>query len=159
MRLVGQHDPVAVEAWTLSSERSEVERENIAAAGIQLPALDPRWQLASHAYSQLQEGPLTPDQRSRLIDQAATMGMRTFDASLIIAIAQDHARNGRPIQTRPPRSICPDGTRPGPRTAGRSRGVRGGDRGPHAAVDRRLINRRNGSPPDRHHHAPRSPER
>lgn len=102
MRLVGQHDPVAVEAWTLSSERSEVERENIAAAGIQLPALDPRWQLASHAYSQLQEGPLTPDQRSRLIDQAATMGMRTFDASLIIAIAQDHARNGRPIQDAAP---------------------------------------------------------
>ena len=98
MRLVGQHDPATIDAWTLSDERSAVQMENISAAGIRIPSLDPRWQLASKAYSQLQEGPLTPGQRSRLIDQASSMGLRTFDASLIIAIAQDHARTGRPLQ-------------------------------------------------------------
>lgn len=102
MRLVGQHDPATIDAWALSDERSAVQQENISAAGIQIPSLDPRWQLASNAYSQLQEGPLTPGQRSRLIDQAASMGLRTFDASLIIAIAQDHARTGRPLQDAAP---------------------------------------------------------
>ena len=98
MRLVGQHDPVAMDAWTLSAERSAVRRENVAAADIRIPSLDPRWQLATNAYSQLQQGPLSPAQRTRLIDDASAMGLRTFDASLIIAIAQDHARNGRPLQ-------------------------------------------------------------
>ncbi len=102
MRLVGQHDPAAIDAWALRDERSAVQQENRSAAGITIPSLDPRWQLASTAYSQLQEGPLTPGQRSRLIDQASGMGLRTFDASLIIAIAQDHARTGRPLRDAAP---------------------------------------------------------
>ncbi len=102
MRLVGHHDPATMHAWTLDGDRRAVQRENEAAAGLELPDLDPRWQLATTAYSQLQQGPLTPGQRTRLIDTASRMGLRTFDASLIIAIAQDHARTGRPLSDAAP---------------------------------------------------------
>ena len=102
MRLVGHHDPVTMQAWSKDDDHRAVRSENEAAAGLELPSLDPRWQLATTAYSRLQEGPLTPGQRAKLIDQASRMGLRTFDASLIIAIAQDHARSGRPLSDATP---------------------------------------------------------
>ena len=102
MRLVGHRDPVTMHAWTMDEGRRAIERENEAAAGLELPSLDPRWQLATSAYSRLQEGPLTPGQRKQLIYSGCRMGLRTFDASLIIAIAQDHARNGRPLTDAAP---------------------------------------------------------
>jgi hypothetical protein len=40
---------------------------------------------------------LTPDRRRRLVTLATKMGLRPFDAALIIAIVQDAARAGEPL--------------------------------------------------------------
>jgi hypothetical protein len=72
-----------------------VARENRAAA--QNPLLDPadpRWVLALRARAQLQGGALPPDRRAQLMRAARAMGMRDFDATMIIAIVQDQARRG-----------------------------------------------------------------
>ena len=76
--------------------RQSVTRENHAAAtNPGLDPTDPRWVLAVRAYSQLQGSSLTPTRRQRLIQTAGGMGVRPFDANLIIAIVQDHARRGK----------------------------------------------------------------
>jgi hypothetical protein len=72
-----------------------VIRENRRAA--QNPTLeptDPRWVLAARAYSQLQGSTMTPERRQRVMRTANLLGVRPFDASLIIAIVQDRARRG-----------------------------------------------------------------
>ncbi len=76
--------------------RQSVTRENrAAAANPRLDPTDPRWVLAVRAYSQLQGSSLTPTRRQQLIKTAGGMGVRQFDANLIIAIVQDHARRGK----------------------------------------------------------------
>jgi hypothetical protein len=40
---------------------------------------------------------MTPERRDRVLRTARALGMRPFDANVIIAIAQDHARRGEPI--------------------------------------------------------------
>jgi len=60
-------------------------------------ATDPRWVLAVRAASQIQGGSaalLTPERRRGLLVLATQMGLRPFDASLVIAIVQDSARAG-----------------------------------------------------------------
>lgn len=72
-----------------------------AAAAALPPALqpdDPRWALAVRAASLLEGGRaaiLTADRRRALMSLAAAMGLRPFDAALVIAIVQDAARTGR----------------------------------------------------------------
>ena len=46
------------------------------------------------AYSQMQGSTLTPERRQRVLDNAKVIGLRPFDANLIIAVVQDHARRG-----------------------------------------------------------------
>ena len=75
--------------------RSAVMVENHAAAG--LCATDARWVLAVRATQSLEggrAGVLSPEKRRRLIAFATGMGLRPFDANLIIAIVQDAARTG-----------------------------------------------------------------
>lgn len=95
LRLVGvdeASDGVAERA------RHAVGAENrAAAANTRLDPTDPRWVLAVRAYSQLQGSSLTPDRRQKLIQTAGGMGVRPFDANLIIAIVQDNARRGRDL--------------------------------------------------------------
>ncbi len=72
-----------------------VARENRAAArNPHLDPGDPRWVLALRTQSQLQGGALPPERRAHLMRSARQMGMRDFDASMIIAIVQDQARRG-----------------------------------------------------------------
>ena len=96
LRLVGTDDPDAIESWKASRlARQDVTRENRLAAGnSQLEPTDPRWVLAMRAYSQLQGSTLTPEKRQRVLDNAKVIGLRPFDANLIIAVVQDHARRG-----------------------------------------------------------------
>lgn len=96
LRLVGTDDPDAVESWKASRlARRNVIRENrLAASNPQLEPTDPRWVLAMRAYSQLQGSTLTPERRERVLDNAKAIGLRPFDANLIIAVVQDHARRG-----------------------------------------------------------------
>lgn len=74
----------------------EVARANRQASAID--ALDARWVFACRVASNLEGGRaaiLRPQARDRLLGQAARLGLRPFDAHLIIAIVQDSARCGQ----------------------------------------------------------------
>lgn len=81
-------DPGARARWEVAGEN------RAAAANTRLDPTDPRWVLAVRAYTQLQGSALTLDRRRRVMRLARQLGIRPFDASLIIAIAQDRARRG-----------------------------------------------------------------
>ena len=97
LRLVGVSDPSEGRA---QRARQAVAAENrAAAANPDLDPTDPRWVLAVRAYSQLQGTALTFDRRQRLMRTADGLGVRPFDANMIIAIVQDHARRGVPLSS------------------------------------------------------------
>ena len=100
LRLVGVDDAEVLERWHRRRQaRQEAARETRAAAGNpSLEPTDPRWVLAVRAYSQLQGTTMTPERRQRMIRTARTLGVRPFDANLVIAIVQDHARRGLTLQ-------------------------------------------------------------
>ena len=63
----------------------------------QIAPTDPRWVVAVRVAEQLQGGQaaiLAPEDRRRLVALAERLGLRAFDAALIIAIVQDAARSG-----------------------------------------------------------------
>ena len=95
LRLVGVNE---ASQGTAQRARQAVTAENrAAAANTGLDPTDPRWVLAVRAYSQLQGTALTFDRRQRLLRSAEGLGVRPFDANMIIAIVQDHARRGEPL--------------------------------------------------------------
>jgi hypothetical protein len=62
-----------------------------------LAAQDPRWVFAVRVSARLQGGAaaiLAPEDREILVGLARRLGLRPFDASLIIAVVQDAARSG-----------------------------------------------------------------
>ncbi len=72
-----------------------VATENQAAAG--LSALDPRWIFAVQVAKCLDGGRaaiLRPEVRQKLVASATRLGLRPFDANLVIAVVQDGARTG-----------------------------------------------------------------
>lgn len=76
---------------------------NRAAAG--LTATDPRWVLALRVAVSLAGGRaavLTPDKRRSMERLAGRLGLRPFDAALVIAIVQDASRRGESIADRGP---------------------------------------------------------
>ncbi len=98
MSAIGSHPHlrlVGTEAAPPDGRRDEVVAENRrAAANPSLAPTDPRWVLAVRAYSQLQGSTLTWDRRQRVLTTARQLGVRPFDANVIIAIVQDQARRG-----------------------------------------------------------------
>jgi hypothetical protein len=81
-------------AWRIRSE-------NRAAARID--PRDARWVVAVSAARSIEGGLaaiLPPDRRRRLISMAVALGLREFDANLVIAIVQDAARAGLPALGR-----------------------------------------------------------
>jgi hypothetical protein len=60
---------------------------------------DPRWRLASETALALQGTVLPFEDRRRLLALAQRLGIRAFDANLIVAVVQDRARRGEPIAT------------------------------------------------------------
>ncbi len=63
-----------------------------------MSAGDARWVLARRVAEQLEGGTaaiLTPERRSRLLATARRVGLRDFDANLVIALVQDGRRTGR----------------------------------------------------------------
>lgn len=76
-----------------------IASENAAAgrAAQRLPATDARWVLAVRVAEAIEGGRaaiLTPERRQRINRLAIKMGLREFDASLVMAIVQDAARTG-----------------------------------------------------------------
>ncbi len=104
LRLVGGDDARGWGTWSRARQaRQQVTTENRAAG--QNPTLDPtdpRWVVAVRAYSQLQGTTLTPERRQRVLRIAHLLGVRPFDANIIIAIVQDQARHGRTIAEAQP---------------------------------------------------------
>ena len=95
-RLVG--NAAAADHKPSDSGHLTIASENISASQVNIQLNDPRWTLATIAYAKLKEGPLSPESRDELIRKATRSGLRAFDASLIIAIAQDQARDGRGLE-------------------------------------------------------------
>jgi hypothetical protein len=65
-----------------------------------IPPGDARWVLALRVAQHLDGGTaaiLTFEKRARLLAIARRLGLRPFDAGLVIAIVQDAARTGRPL--------------------------------------------------------------
>lgn len=96
LRLVGVEDPWT-SSWRSAADTAiaDVTEENRNAYRNQsLDPTDPRWVLAVRTNSQLQGTTLTYERRQRLMRTAEQLGVRPFDANIIIAIVQDHARRG-----------------------------------------------------------------
>lgn len=101
LRLVNDEDSPSGAPLTDLNDRGDrraraVEAENRAAAA--LPLDDARAIFAVEVAGELQGGLvalLTPERRRRLMQQAEGLGLREFDANLIIAIVQDRARGGQ----------------------------------------------------------------
>lgn len=55
---------------------------------------------------------LTPDSRAVLLESAAKLGFRPFDAALIIAVVQDRARRGEDPTTPAPLPFTPKKDKP-----------------------------------------------
>lgn len=75
--------------------RAAIARENRSAAG--LSATDARWVVATRAAEALEGGRLgilRPERRRHIAALATRLGLRPFDANLIMAIVQDSARSG-----------------------------------------------------------------
>lgn len=60
---------------------------------------DPRWKLAVETQRALQGAMLAFEDRRRLLSLAQRLGIRAFDANLIVALVQDRARRGEPIES------------------------------------------------------------
>jgi hypothetical protein len=88
---------VPVSPARLATARREIAHENHMAA---IAADDVRWALAQQVQESLEGGRaalMRPESRRRLIDNAEKLGLRPFDANLVIAIVQDAARHGEPL--------------------------------------------------------------
>lgn len=81
---------------------TRVAMENRAATA--LTADDARWALAARTAAELEGGPaaiMPPERRRVLVNLGEQLGLRRFDANLVIAIVQDAARSGeRPLGPR-----------------------------------------------------------
>ncbi len=63
---------------------------------------DARWRLATETQQALQGAVLAYEDRRSLLALAHRMGIRAFDANLILAIVQDRARRGESLQSAAP---------------------------------------------------------
>ncbi|TVQ62581.1 MAG: hypothetical protein EA378_04435 [Phycisphaerales bacterium] len=84
---------------TISLDEALVAAENRSAAAVTVG--DARWVFAARVATALEGGRsavLAPERRERLITTARHLGLRPFDANLIVAIVQDTARTtGAPL--------------------------------------------------------------
>lgn len=83
------------QASPLATARGEVASENHQAAA--MPRDDARLVFAQRVAARLEGGKaaiLRPEVRKRLLTEGTLMGLRSFDANMIIAVAQDAAQRG-----------------------------------------------------------------
>lgn len=85
----------------------EIQESNEASA--RLDGLDARWVLAVRATMALEGGQaaiLRPVDRRRRVALAMRLGLRPFDAALVIAVAQDAARTGEALSGAPQQRLA-----------------------------------------------------
>lgn len=105
LKLVGHDDPRVVGAWAERSDAgAAVIAENRRAARQQpsLEPADPCWVLAARTYAEMHGSTLTPEKRQRVLRTADRLGVRPFDANLIITVVQDRVRRGEPLDAALP---------------------------------------------------------
>jgi hypothetical protein len=81
----------------VTAARRAIAQENHAAA---LQSDDVRWMFAQQVQSSIEGGRaaiVRPQVRQQLVADAQRLGLRPFDANLVIAIAQDAARHGEDL--------------------------------------------------------------
>lgn len=90
----GYRTPLDVE----SQARRAVTQSNVESAfDSPLDPHDPRWLVATETAAQLEGSLLTFERRRKVLAFAHRVGVRPFDANLIIAAVQDRARRGEPV--------------------------------------------------------------
>jgi hypothetical protein len=96
---LGDQRTIARAHAVLLEARRRVALENRLAAGTpNLSHADPCWQLASEVSLALDGDVLAPATRRQLLERAGRLGVRQFDANLLIALVQDRARRGETIE-------------------------------------------------------------
>jgi hypothetical protein len=97
LRLVGLEVTDEMANWQRRQQaKNDVVKENRLSAHGSLTPDDPALKLAAQVRNQLQGPVLSPERRERVLKIANKLGMRPFEASLIIAIEQDRARTPGP---------------------------------------------------------------
>jgi hypothetical protein len=98
LRLVG-HGSRRPRPGAVETPERAIARENLEAASARtLDPTDPRWVVAVEAAAAMEGSLLTFERRRRVLALAQRIGVRPFDANLIIAAVQDRARRGEPIE-------------------------------------------------------------
>lgn len=110
LRLTGFHTDASAQMVRHREASRQIERENRRASGAidTLDEHDARVLFATRVASSLEGGRaavLRPESRVRLRRLAVRMGIRDFDASLIVAIVQDAARRGEDPSSERARSM------------------------------------------------------
>ncbi|GEM_PF-1564818 len=83
--------------------RRGIAKSNLEAASDRsLDPRDPRWLVAIETAAQLEGSVLTFERRRKVLAFANRLGVRAFDANLIVAAIQDRARRGEPISDAAP---------------------------------------------------------
>jgi hypothetical protein len=106
LRLVGSDDATALPAHPRAASGPELEvvKENRLAAhaahveSSHIDPRDPRWVLAQQTQARLQGAMLTPQRRDELLASGRRLGLRSFEANLVIAVVQDRARRRQPLR-------------------------------------------------------------
>ena len=75
-----------------------IARENLASAHNGPSLEDARSVVVSETLKRLQGSLLVPEDRRAVLELAQRLGMRTFDANLLVAMIQDRARRNDPTQ-------------------------------------------------------------
>ncbi len=84
----------------LLKARQNIALENrLAAETPQLDSARPQWLFAGHVLKALEGSILPPHRRRELLHRAHQLGVRDFDANLVIAVVQDRARRGESLES------------------------------------------------------------
>lgn len=105
LRLVNTHVDARQPASPRRLTRRAPTGPTVGPESDQIEATDPRWVFSVRVASMIEggrAGVLRPERRERLTKTAAALGLRAFDAALIIAMVQDEARRGAVPQGYPP---------------------------------------------------------
>lgn len=99
LRLVDDHeDDHRATIRRRSAALREIALENRLAAGtVELDPRSPYLSLASRVQTRLQGCIISPESRASIIDDAHRLGIREFDAHLVMAVMQDRARRDEPV--------------------------------------------------------------
>lgn len=99
LTLADEHTIRRAHAVLLKARRNVALENRLAAETPQLTHEHPQWLFAGHVLNAL-DGTILPPQRRRvLLEKARQLGVRDFDANLVIAVVQDRARRGESIES------------------------------------------------------------